>query len=511
MVLIAAAVVTKGGKCLLARQFVTEMTKSRLEGLLEAFPKLIGTNSSQRQHTFVETDSVRYVYQPIDDIYVVLITTKKSNILEDLEALRLFSRVIPEYCRSNDETEILNKAFDLIFAFDEIVALGYRENVNLAMIRTYTEMDSHEERVHKQILNAQMREAISKGQQRAKELKLKKHDYDKRGNISSATAISSSNASFVAAERSLSSMMEPAPSRAAPPPVGGRSKALKLGSKNVSDEAFVEKLRNEGQIVSDLKKVHITSKVAPEESLNREAVLVKLTEKLVATVSRNGGVESAEVLGSLSVNINEDKFNTSALRIGSNPDKEKGCQMQVHPNMDKNPWKSNHVLKLKSADKTYPLNTDVGLLKWRMTIDDEEDLPLTLNVFPNENADGCVVNIEYNLKDADLSLKEVVVTIPLPPATQPTVTDVVGNYEYIRSKSLLKWTIPLIDEKSDVGTLEFSVPNGHSDHFFPVHVDFWSDKLLSGLFVSSALDYECSSEVNFTANSYMAVEKYEII
>lgn len=48
-----------------------------------------------------------------------------------------------------DEADILDNSFSLIFAFDEIVALGYRESVNLAQIRTFVEMDSHEEKVEK--------------------------------------------------------------------------------------------------------------------------------------------------------------------------------------------------------------------------------------------------------------------------------------------------------------------------------------------------------------------------
>ncbi len=120
------------------------MTRTRIESLLASFPKLIPTNI---QHTSVETAEVRYVYQPLEDLYIVLITNKSSNILQDIDTLHLFARVVSDLCRSADEKEILKHAFELLGAFDEIVSMGYRENVNLMQVRGVLEMESHEEKI----------------------------------------------------------------------------------------------------------------------------------------------------------------------------------------------------------------------------------------------------------------------------------------------------------------------------------------------------------------------------
>lgn len=75
---------------LVSRQYV-DMSRIRIEGLLAAFPKLVG---SGKQHTYVETENVRYVYQPMETLYLLLVTNKQSNILEDLDTLRTLSKLV---------------------------------------------------------------------------------------------------------------------------------------------------------------------------------------------------------------------------------------------------------------------------------------------------------------------------------------------------------------------------------------------------------------------------------
>lgn len=142
-VVLAASICTRGGKAVLSRQF-REMQRSRVEALLASFPKLADSGT---QHTTVEQDNVRYVYQPLDELYMVLITNRQSNILQDIDSLHLFAQVVTSICRTLDEREILENAFELMSAFDEVVSLGYRENLTLTQIKTFLDMESHEERV----------------------------------------------------------------------------------------------------------------------------------------------------------------------------------------------------------------------------------------------------------------------------------------------------------------------------------------------------------------------------
>ena len=78
---------------------------------------------------------------------MVLITNKQSNILQDIDSLHLFAQVVSSICKSLDEREILKHSFELLSAFDEVVCLGYRENLGLQQVKAFLEMESQEEKI----------------------------------------------------------------------------------------------------------------------------------------------------------------------------------------------------------------------------------------------------------------------------------------------------------------------------------------------------------------------------
>ncbi|KAK4684551.1 coatomer subunit delta, partial [Tremellales sp. Uapishka_1] len=207
MVVLAISICTRSGKrkllstpltrlltpsasspALLSRQF-RPLPRSRIESLLASFPKLIPANS---QHTTVETADVRFVYQPFEELYVLLITNKGSNILQvgvayrckanaqDISTLSLVVRLISSLTPAMTEPAILHHAFDLLCAFDEVVSLGYKESVSLAQVRNVLEGESHEEKIQEIIARNKEAEAKEELKRRAKQLEMQRREQQKR-------------------------------------------------------------------------------------------------------------------------------------------------------------------------------------------------------------------------------------------------------------------------------------------------------------------------------------------
>lgn len=123
--------------------------------------------------------------------------------------------------------------------------------------------------------------------------------------------------------------------------------------------------------------------VIAESSLTREKVHLKSLEKISAVVKRDGVLENAEIFGSITLNLTDPEFNTVAIQVNNND--KTGAHLQVHPNLDKKAWQSESALRLKSAQKPFPVNVDVGILKWRLQLKDEDSLPLSCKSFKYES------------------------------------------------------------------------------------------------------------------------------
>jgi len=175
MVLLNVALLTPQ-EVLLARSFVP-LTKQRQDHLLRSCCRLLEIETDIKEHSFIEADSVRYLYLPIGEVYLVLTTTKGSNVVEDLTTLRLLQTVVQNKLPAQITADMIEaNAFDLIFSFNECVSFGHRESVTLKQIEAYVAAESYEEEIARQL--RKQKEEDEKRKRREKTLELEKKRQD---------------------------------------------------------------------------------------------------------------------------------------------------------------------------------------------------------------------------------------------------------------------------------------------------------------------------------------------
>ncbi|RYP77703.1 hypothetical protein DL770_007049 [Monosporascus sp. CRB-9-2] len=508
MVVLAASICTRGGKAVLSRQF-REMPRSRIEALLASFPKLADAGT---QHTTVEQDNVRFVYQPLDELYMVLITNRQSNILQDIDSLHLFAQVVTSTCRSLDEREILRNAYELLSAFDELVTLGYRENLTISQIKTFLEMESHEERIQEIIARNKELEATEERKRKAKQLELQRKESARSGRGMPRTPV---YPTYTPPTRPTPAdtydSYEAEKNRATKAPTL-KGKGMQLGKKSKTTDMF-ERVRGDiGADVDDSPLVPTApaptaAEPAPRASttMDRDAIHVTINESISAKLSREGSVNSLTVSGDLSLRISDPSLTKIKLDLTANP--SHGAQFRTHPNVDRGLFTSSKAIQMSNVARGFPVNNSVGVLRWRATpkTDDTSALPISFTVWVNKGSEGhYTMTVEYELTGGD-ELRDVTVLIPYS-TSEPSVSSFDATYEV--SGDSLEWTIGTVDEGNPNGSFEFDAQADDENEFFPMQVRFSKASPFVDVDVTSVSLLEENEEVTFSKDIRSVADTY---
>ena len=121
------------------------------------------------------------------------------------------------------------------------------------------------------------------------------------------------------------------------------------------------------------------------------SVHLTVNEKLVVTAGRDGGLQNMEVLGMMQLRVTDPQCGCILIAIDNQDDRPIQFQVpvtmvmmschhhyiQTHPNVDKKLFTNESVIGLKQANRSFPINSDIGVLKWRLQTVDEALLPLS--------------------------------------------------------------------------------------------------------------------------------------
>ncbi len=561
MVVLSASILSnRGSKALVSRQFV-EMNRLRVEGLLAAFPKLMGHS---KQHTFVETDAVRYVYHPLENgMYLLLITTKASNIVEDLGTLRLLAKVVPDVTGSVSEHAINEHAFEIIFAFDEVLTTGgYKEDVSPSTIRTNLEMHSHEEEMALMLKKSKEDAAKEQMQQQAKAIKDRqmaalRDNLMNGGGMGGGGGAGRPQGGMVGfggggpgagasgggfdmfgqqggggggaggmgggpgmgggmsdnPYANLGKSNEPEPE--APKVVAKGMKLGGIGGNKKKDNLMAGMLAEDnlmgGGNAADPFGLGLAAPAAPVPAAPSAPATIFVEEKITVQMTREGAIESSEVKGTITYTANTDAGTMANVAVNKSVYGSKcgsGWSFATHPKVDKKVYEQNGVLSIKGG-KGFPLNRPVGILRW--TYNGEDSAPFTVNCWPEDEGGSINVNMEFELQRNDAVITDVNILFPLGSTDAPAIESIDGQYKHDPNTGMMCWHHDVIDANNSTGSLEFTVPGSSVDAFFPVQIAFTSQSLLCPMEIVSLTNATNGSAIPNNMSVRVVPDSYQCV
>ena len=140
MTIICLIICDKNGQILFARQFISLFSKKDFYTQTSIFTK---NYSSNKELKYIDIYSYRYLYQLLNDNYILLLITKinNSNIILEQEALKVCHRLIQQRIGINITPELIKKeGINLAMDLEEVIQNGLIQNLHIGEINTKINM-----------------------------------------------------------------------------------------------------------------------------------------------------------------------------------------------------------------------------------------------------------------------------------------------------------------------------------------------------------------------------------
>lgn len=518
MSVLAASVCLSSGEILLSRQFV-ELSAPRVHDMLSACSLLLNDNTHR---TTMEENGMRYICEPLDDLFVVLISdAESSNILQDLKTLHLLTQLVKQVAAPNstnvESDDVINATFSIIDAFDEVVTMGYSENLSESQVETFMKMESYEERIQQIIEHNKQLEAAEHRKRMAKQLESERLSNEARASsglgssglgsssgIGSDFGMGSSNGyslgsarrePLAAADLQASESVlpeEPKPRHATQRAGSG----LKLGRATAHPEVPIPDVPAAHGVAlptpptpsfppknTSTTRTSSASSPAPASTTTD----ISISEQLTIDALRDGTIKQSRASGTLSLvagNREHTKLKIQASTGGAPSD------YKPHPKMDRALFASERVLGLKNANEDLPAS-QVLLVKWTV---DNVPVPLSVSCWVSDSSDAGFKNVtlEYEL-DSQFpgKLENIVVSVPLP-TSNAHGADPTASFEQFDDR--IVWTVPEASADEPTGSFEFTAEASEEDDFYPLEVSFQTSEQTGDLSTFGKIDVSSVSD-----------------
>lgn len=533
MVVLSAFVANKSGKSIVARQF-RDLDKNRTIELLSQFQTEFTNNKKRGNFIECHDDHVRYLFKPIDDFYMVLITNLQSNVIQDIKTLNLFSETVNSLLslllykspnehvplKSTDEDLISLHAFDLINAFDEIITLGHKENLKTPEILNSYNMWCMEE-TWKNINDESKERAAKENSKRELEnmdRRRKSGGYQNfnigHGQSADPNVLQEAYNSYYshASESARESFMHSQEQKT----VQQRNPLQSANELHLAESNFDED-RYTGESISTQAQI--------EDPENSTGLMFIVKETISAQLSRDGDIQSSELKSTLELRIADDSFANVAIKLDIENPKDKKFNFKTHPNIDKAAFLNNGILKLRDQKKSFPSNDQaLGVLRWRQVggADQDELIPLKLVTWVNPlDENKFEVTFEYELNEKYQSLSECFFILPLSEYGTSEITDL-GDFSsedltivgYDPNQGLV---IHASEIKEQQGVFSITVDNVESEEsLFPINITFVSlsddvSTSLSNVSVAEVSDENDEPITDFGSYTIIKSDDYKVI